>query len=185
MTRTSSKISSGDQYLQLVGAFPLRRIRSAAEHAAALKVYLRLSSGRPVKDVRDYLDVLADLIADYEKRTEQSVDTSGLSAAAIVRHRLDERGMSVSELARQAKISQPNLSDMLRGRRGWSKTAIVAIGKLLNIRASVFCGEGRICDFEWVRCDGIKCRVGFCRCLQHLWQSRGLWGGAGGGNGGL
>ncbi len=29
----------------------------------------------------DYLDVLVDLIADYEKRSEAAVDTSNLSAA--------------------------------------------------------------------------------------------------------
>jgi len=138
MTRTSSKISAGDTYLQLVRMFPLRRIKNAVEHSAALKVYLRVSNGKAVGGARDYLDVLADLIADYEKRSKQTVDVSRVSAAALVRHRLEEKGMSVSALARESGIPQPNLSDMLRGRRAWSKSAIGALSKLLNIRAERF-----------------------------------------------
>jgi len=138
MTRITRKISRADTYLRLVRAFPFLRIRSALQHAAAMKVYLRVSSGPADLGTRDYLDVLAELIADYERRAKGAIDTSKVSAADLVRHRLEERGMSVSELARQAGIPQPNLSDMLRGRRDWSKSSILRLSRLLNIRAERF-----------------------------------------------
>jgi antitoxin component HigA of HigAB toxin-antitoxin module len=127
-----------DTYLELVRVFPLRRLRNSAEHTEAGEIYLRLSNRKADRGTRDYLDVLADLIADYEKRTNQAIDASHLTAAELVRHRLEQRGMSVSALAREIGIPQPNLSEMLNGRRGWSKAATRAITRLFNIRAERF-----------------------------------------------
>jgi plasmid maintenance system antidote protein VapI len=49
-----------------------------------------------------------------------------------------ERGTSVTALAREIGIAQPNLSDMLNGRRDWSKAAIRSLSKIFNIRAERF-----------------------------------------------
>jgi antitoxin component HigA of HigAB toxin-antitoxin module len=129
---------SADTYFELVHAFPLRRLGSAAELIQAGEIYLRLSKSKADRGTRDYLDVLADLIAEYEKRTNQTIDTSHLSAADLIQHRLEERGMSVSALAREIGQPQSNLSDMLNGRRDWSKPAIRALAKMFNIRAERF-----------------------------------------------
>ena len=130
---------SADSYFQLIRAFPLRRIRTSADHAKAKAIYLRHSAEPdPDAGTRDYLDVLADLIAEFEERTNQTVQTEGLTAQELVRHRLAERGMSVSELARDIGIAQPNLSEMLNGRRDWSKAAIRELSKKFNIRAERF-----------------------------------------------
>lgn len=136
--RTLKTSQPGDRYFSLVRAFPLRRIRSGAEHRKATLIYLRLSQEKPDAGTRQYRDVLADLIADYEKRSGQTIDATGVSAAELVRHRLEERGMSLSELARQVDLPQSNLSQMLSGRREWSKSAIVALSKFFNIRAERF-----------------------------------------------
>lgn len=127
-----------DTYLDLVRRFPLRPIRSAAEHGRAKREYLRTAAAARDRDARDYLAVLADLIADYERRTRQTVETSGITAAELVRHRMEERGLSVSALARAIGVAQPNLSGMLSGRRAWSKAAILALSRMLNIRAEQF-----------------------------------------------
>ena len=82
--------------------------------------------------------MLADLIADYEKRANQIVGTSNIAIADLVRHRMQERTMSVSALANQIGIAQSNLSEMLNGRRHWSKAAIRALSKMFNIRAERF-----------------------------------------------
>ncbi len=66
------------------------------------------------------------------------IDTSHVTAADLVRHKIEERGMSVSALAKQVGIAQSNLSEMLSGTRGWSKSAIRALSKYLNIRAERF-----------------------------------------------
>lgn len=133
--RISSKKSTSDSYLEHVRALPLRRLRSAADHSRAKKAYLRLSSERIDSGTRDYLDVLADLIVDYEKRANLAMDASELSPADLVRHRLEERGMSVSAMAREIGVPQSNLSEMLSGKRGWSKTAIREISERFDIRA--------------------------------------------------
>lgn len=127
-----------DSYMGLITEFPLRRIESATEHAKAKRLVLRLSTQQADRGTADYLDVLVDLIADYEKRAEQTLDISKVSAADIVRHRLKERGQSISSLARLIGVPQSNLSEMLGGKRDWSKNAIRGLSAHLNIRADRF-----------------------------------------------
>jgi antitoxin component HigA of HigAB toxin-antitoxin module len=138
MATTTRKSSAPDNYFQLVRAFPLRRLRNASDHARATRVYLQLSRQKADKGRREYMEVLVDLIAEYEKRSHQIIDASGVSAADLISHLLQERDMSVSALARDAGIPQPNLSEMLKGNREWSKTAIRALSKLLNISVERF-----------------------------------------------
>src|SRR5580658_6872200 len=111
-------------YLQLIAEFPLRRIKTTAEHEKAAAILVRLSSHKPDRGISDYVDVLADLVVDFERRAGYGADFSTPSAADLVKHRIEERGMSVSALARAIGVPQSNLSEMLRGKRGWSKTAI-------------------------------------------------------------
>ncbi|MGB7160206.1 MAG: helix-turn-helix transcriptional regulator [Tepidisphaeraceae bacterium] len=134
---TTSRKTSGDTYFDLVRSFPLRRITSAPEHAKANKI-VRDLSGKADRGTRDYVDVLVDLIVDYEKRAGFAIDTSYITAADLVRHKIEERGMSVSALAKQIGMAQSNLSEMLNGNRDWSKSAIRSLSKLLNIRAERF-----------------------------------------------
>jgi len=136
--RTATRKRSADTYFDLVRAFPLRRIRNAAEHTRAKNIYLRLSTAAEDRGTRDYLDVLADLIVDYEKRANQSVAAPDMTIADLVRHRMQERAMSVNALANEIGIAQSNLSEMLNSRRGWSKAAIRALSKMFNIRAERF-----------------------------------------------
>jgi antitoxin component HigA of HigAB toxin-antitoxin module len=134
---TTSRKTSRDSYFDCIRAFPLRRITSTAEHQKAKQIFRELSL-RTDRGTREYIDVLVDLIVDYEKRAGFAIDTSHVTAADLVRHRITERGMSVSALAKQSGIAQSNLSEMLNGTRGWSKTAIRSLSKLLNIRAERF-----------------------------------------------
>lgn len=138
MPVTSKKHTRSDSYFVLVRAFPLRRFRSASDHAKAKEIYLDLSRGTPDRGTRDYLEVLVDLIAEYERRSGHAIDTSGITASELIRHRLEQRGMSISQLSRETGIPQPNLSEMLNGSRDWSKSAIRALSKLFNIRADRF-----------------------------------------------
>lgn len=138
--RTTTRKASADTYLDRVRSFPLRRLKSAREHVKAKGVYLRLSASKADPGTRDYLDVLGGLIADYEMRSDLTIDSRSITAADLVRHRLEERGESISSLAREIGIPQSNLSDMLSGNRDWSKAAIRGLSKRLNIRAERFLG---------------------------------------------
>lgn len=137
MPKTKNRLV-GDTYMNLIRAFPLRRIANSREHAAAKKIVLELSTGHLDAGSRDYLGVLVDLMGDYEKRAGYELDTSRVSAVDLVRHRLEEKGLSVSALARQINMPQSNLSEMLASKRGWSKTAILALSEHLSIAAERF-----------------------------------------------
>lgn len=137
MAQVITKMSS-DSYLQLVRAFPLRRISTATGHAKAKAVYLRLIRGKLDRGGREYLDVLADIIADYERRSGDGEGVGPVTAAELVRHRLEERGMSVAALAKAAGMSQSNLCEMLHGTREWSKGAIRSVSAYFGIRADRF-----------------------------------------------
>jgi len=127
-----------DTYLALIQEFPLRRIKSTTDHARATRLVLRLSSDPLDQGTADYLDVLVGLIADYETRAQYNFDTTRVSAAELVRHRMEERGLSISAIARLTGVPQSNLSDMLHGKRSWSKNAIRTLSSHLNIRADRF-----------------------------------------------
>jgi antitoxin component HigA of HigAB toxin-antitoxin module len=135
---TSLKKPVADSYLDHVREFPLRRIKSAAEHSKAIAAYLRVSKGKRDRGTSDYIEVLLDLISDFEKRSGYTIDTSEVTAADLIRHKLEERGMSVSALAREVGVAQSNLSEMLNGTRDWSKAAIRGLSRYLNIRAERF-----------------------------------------------
>ena len=137
---TATKKNAPDSYMELIGQFPLRRLRTATDHSKAKTLVLRLSRPKLPRGTADYLDVLIDLIADFEKRSGHLADTSDLSTAELVRHRMEERGMSVSGLAREIGVPQSNLSEMLGGKRGWSKAAIRGLVRELNIQAERLLG---------------------------------------------
>jgi antitoxin component HigA of HigAB toxin-antitoxin module len=127
-----------DSYMDLINEFPLRRIKTASDHSRAKRLLIRLSGQKIDRSAAQYLEVLVDLITNYEQNSGQTVDNSDLSAADLVRHRIEQRGMSVSRLAREIGIPQSNLSEMLSGKRDWSKTAIRALAMKLNIPAVRF-----------------------------------------------
>ncbi len=135
---TTTRNATGDSYMKLIMEFPLRRITSASEHAKAKRMVLRLSALKADRGTSDYFDLLVDLIADYEKRSQQVIDSQKTTVAELVRHRIEQRGMSMNSLSRLIGIPQSNLSEMLSGKRDWSKTAIRALSICLNIRAERF-----------------------------------------------
>jgi antitoxin component HigA of HigAB toxin-antitoxin module len=130
--------SAADSYMELIAEFPLRRIKTAAEHARAKAIILRMTAQKTDRGASDYLEVLVDLVADFERRSEYGLNSSNISASDLVRHRIAERKMSVNSLAKLIGVPQPNLFEMLNGKRGWSKTAIRGLSTILNIRADRF-----------------------------------------------
>lgn len=122
--------------MELVRAFPLRPVRSDAEHQRA-KHMLRGLAGERGGDAADYKAVLVGLIAAYEK-VKYLPGTSELSAGEIVRHLLAERSMSVNALAKAAGVAQSSLSDMLNGKRDWSKSAIVRVADYFGLQRGMF-----------------------------------------------
>ena len=144
--KTQPAMDVDDTYLNLVRAFPLRRLQSDEQHDQAIEVVRRVSrpsralGGQESLDpgASDYLDVLIDLIGDYEKRAGYQIDTSGVTAADIVRHRLEDRDIPVDALARDAGVPAGELAAMLDGTRDWSPAAAEGVIRVLSINPDLF-----------------------------------------------
>jgi antitoxin component HigA of HigAB toxin-antitoxin module len=137
MALKSRKIK--DSYFELVRDFPLRKISDADEHRQALAVVARFAGREEIDEgVVDYLGVLTDLIAEYEKGAGHTIDTSNLTPAQLVRHLMDENDLTVTGLARQIGVGQSNLSEMLSGKREWSKTAIRGLCQRFSLNPMLF-----------------------------------------------
>jgi len=136
-TKATTK-HSHDPYLYLVlNVHPLCPIRSAAEHERAKKA-LRGLAGDKRQVVAEFKKVLISIIEAYEREAGLQLDTSGVSASRIVRHLLAERRMSVNAFAKSRVISQSAMSDMLNGKRDWSKSAIVSVADFFGRDPGLF-----------------------------------------------
>jgi len=139
--RKTKVLGAEDRYLELIKRFPLRRLKSNAEHAAAVQTLTKSSleyQGSRDVGVHDYLDTLAHLIDEYELSHRLKVDVSGRTAGEVVRHLIEANSLTISGLAREIGIGQSNLSEMLSGRREFSKTAIARICRRFGIDPSIF-----------------------------------------------
>jgi antitoxin component HigA of HigAB toxin-antitoxin module len=129
--------NSNDAYLKLVQSFPLRPIRTRTAHRHAKQMFRSLIGKRGAA-VLDYKTVLVSLIAEYESSANLKLDTSDVTPADVITHVLEERGMSANALAKVLGISQSSLSEMLNGRRDWSKSAIVGISNYFGLQPGLF-----------------------------------------------
>lgn len=112
-------------------------IRDDETHQQA-KAMLRALFGRRSSAIDDYKTVLVTLIANYEREAGHRLSTAGVSAADVVRHLLEDRGMTVTALADELDVPKSTLSEMLRGRRAWSKSAIIKICRYFSLKPEVF-----------------------------------------------
>ena len=86
----------------------------------------------------EFKKVLVSIIETYERESGMQLDTSGVSAADVVRHLLAEREMSVNAFAKELGISQSALSDTLNGRCEWSKSVIVRVADFFGLNRGLF-----------------------------------------------
>jgi antitoxin component HigA of HigAB toxin-antitoxin module len=136
--KTSARAQKEDPYLELIlNIHPLRPIRTDEEHQAAKRA-LRSLAGDKREVATEFKKVLASIIETYEREKGMRLDTSRVSAADIVRHLLSERQMSVNAFAKARGISQSALSDMLNGKREWSKSVIINVADYFGLNRGLF-----------------------------------------------
>lgn len=128
-----------DLYMELVLAFPLRPIRSESDHRAALEAArgIMLRDERDLSaDEADYLDVLSDLIRQYEEAhylMPKNSDTERDRLVAL----MNDSGMTASDLGRL--LGTRSLGSMLlTGRRGLSKSHIRILANHFKIDPGYF-----------------------------------------------
>jgi len=125
-----------EPYLDLVRRFPLRPIRSERELSRAIKVIDALidrsSLGTPE---RDYLDVLSNLVEAYE---EEHYPIAKVSDARLLRHLLEARAISQTEVAKATGIATSTLSAVLQGVRQLTREHIGLLAKYFHVVPGVF-----------------------------------------------
>jgi len=128
-----------DEYFDLVRAFPLRSLRSADDHAEAIKILARLlgrPGGRLSAGERDYADVLGRLIDDYGSRKHPFPGRKH-SPLEILRFLMDEHGMNIAALGRVLG-NKTAASLALSGKRELSKSHIRRLAEYFSVDAGLF-----------------------------------------------
>jgi HTH-type transcriptional regulator/antitoxin HigA len=125
-----------DTYLELIRTFPLRPIRSDAELDEAMAVIDVLV----VKDsleaaAVDYLDVLSDLVEQYEAEAHP---ISPASDAEMLRHLIDAMAVSQVQVARETGIVESTISAVLAGKRRLTREQIGKFAHYFHVSPSVF-----------------------------------------------
>jgi antitoxin component HigA of HigAB toxin-antitoxin module len=129
---------SNDPYLDLImNVYPLRPIHTDEEHKQAKKALRSLASDKR-EVATEFKKVLAGIIEKYEGEKGLQLGTSKVSASDVVRHLLAEHEISVNAFAKQRGISQSALSDMLNGKREWSKSVIVIVADYFGLNRGLF-----------------------------------------------
>jgi HTH-type transcriptional regulator/antitoxin HigA len=126
------------RYLNLVRQFPLRPIRTKRDVDRALKIAGHLATfeeGTLPRGEQDYLDALTVFIEDFQRRNP--VDMPAVSPLAMLKHLMEEREMTISELGRVIG-SQSNASLILSGKRAISKRVMRLLSEHFSVAPSVF-----------------------------------------------
>jgi HTH-type transcriptional regulator/antitoxin HigA len=134
-TRFALKGKGRDSYLRLVLAFPLASIRSDEHLTEAQKVLDKLLAEPELDDgAATYLDALSDLVAAYED-AHYAIEPA--SDADMLRHLLEAKGITPAQLSRDASIAKSTISEVLAGKKPFSRGMIRRLADYFSIDVSV------------------------------------------------
>jgi len=124
-----------DSYLELVLAFPLSSIRSDTHLAEAQRVMDRLLAKEPRDEGEEtYLDALSDLAGVYEDE-HHAIEPA--TDADMLRHLLDAKGVTQAELSQAAGIAKSTISEVLAGKRPFSRQLIRKLAEYFQVDVGV------------------------------------------------
>jgi len=134
-TKFSLKGASRDSYLQLVAAFPLASIKFDEQLREAQQVMDRLlAQGELDHGAETYLDALSDLVATYE---DEHYPIAPASDAEMLRHLMEAKGVTQAQLSRDTAIPKSTISEILAGKKPFSRQLIRKLASYFNVDASV------------------------------------------------
>ena len=136
-TRTTFRLKgkSRDAYLELVLDFPLASIKSERHLAEAQRVIDRImAAGRLNEGEETYLDALSDLVAAYEDE-HHAIEPA--SDADMLRHLMEAKGLSQIQLSRETGLPKSTVSEVLAGKRPFSRPMIRKLAAYFKVDVSV------------------------------------------------
>ena len=129
------KSKERDSYLELIMAFPLSSIKSDEHLDEAQKVIdSLLTQGRLDDGEVMYLDALSDLYASYEDKHHVIEPASD---ADMLQHLMDAKGVNQTQLSRDAGIAKSTVSEILAGKKPFSKLIIRKVADYFGVDVSV------------------------------------------------
>jgi HTH-type transcriptional regulator/antitoxin HigA len=134
-TKFALKGRGRDSYLELVQAFPLASIKSDQHLEEAQKVMDRLlAKGQLDHGEEIYLEALSDLAAAYEDE-HHAIEPA--SDADMLRHLMDAKGVTQVQIHRDARIAKSTISEVLAGKRPFSRLMIRKLADYFQVDVSV------------------------------------------------
>ena len=138
-TKFGLKGKSRDSYLELVLAFPLASIKSDEHLEEAQEVMDRLlAKGRLDHGEEMYLDALSDLVAAYEDE-HHAIEPA--SDADMLRHLMEAKGVTQVQLHRDTGIAKSTISEVLAGKKPFSRQMIRKLADYFKVDVSVLAGN--------------------------------------------
>ena len=93
-----------------------------------------LAAGRLNAGEETYLDALSDLVAAYEDE-HHAIEPA--SDADMLRHLMDAKGLSQIQLSRETGLPKSTVSEVLAGKRPFSRPMIRKLAAYFNVDVSV------------------------------------------------
>ncbi len=120
-------------------SFPLTSIQDDGHFAAAQAVIDCLLSLEKLKEGESlYFDALSDLVAAYEVEHHALAPASD---ADMLRHLMDAKGITQTTLHRESGISKSTISEVLSGKKPFSRRIIRTLATYFNVDVSVMAGS--------------------------------------------
>ena len=134
-TKFGLKHKDRDSYLELVLEFPLTSIKSEEHLSVAQDIMDELlSKGKLSHGEEMYLDALSDLAAAYEDE-HHPIDPA--SDADMLRHLMEAKGVTQVEVSQEAGISKSTISEVLSGKRPFSRQVIRKLASYFKVDLSI------------------------------------------------
>lgn len=129
-----------DDYLRLIHEFPLRPIRTTDDYEAAGKLLNRLlgrSDGKLTAGEQDYVQALALLIQDYDRKHCRFVP-SNRTPQEVFQYLAKEAGLGPTALGKIMGTTHAMASLMLHGKRGISKENARTLADYFKVDVGLF-----------------------------------------------
>jgi HTH-type transcriptional regulator / antitoxin HigA len=124
-----------DSYLNRIVAFPLTSIKSQDQlEAAQAMIDLLVMNGTLDEGDELYLDALSDLVAAYE---DVHFPIAPAGDADMLRHLMDAKGVTQAALHRQTGIPKSTISEVLAGKKSFSRGMIRTLADFFKVDISV------------------------------------------------
>jgi HTH-type transcriptional regulator/antitoxin HigA len=130
MTKVPSK------YLELIRAFPLRAIRSEADlERAEAVLHQLLDASKLSAPEQDYLEILGNLIEEYEKKAHP---IEPLPPHKMLAMSIDTRGVTQTEVSRATGIPVSTISELISQRRDFNVSHIEKLCAYFGLNPNAF-----------------------------------------------